>query len=202
MRAQLERLLAEWRQSRRLRLGVLVILLVLGLNAILVLSDRQAALAEAYRRDADLLQRLDEASRESSWPERADQAEAALEETLAGIAPVANAGLAQAELQAWLAGQAAQAGLEESRVRAEATLDVPDRPELWQVVARLDGRVPEGRLPALLQSLSGGLPWIQVERIDISSARQTQVSLVVRAYYRKAEAAPAPAGADATGGTP
>lgn len=202
MRARLERLLAEWRQSRRLRLGVLVILMVVGLHAILVLSDRQAALADTYRRDADLLQRLDDASRESSWPERADQAEAALAETLAGIAPVANAGLAQAELQAWLAGQAAQAGLEESRVRAETTLDVPDRPELWQVVARLDGRVPEGRLPALLQSLSSGLPWIQVERLDISSARQTQVSLVVRAFYRKAETAPAaPAGAP-EGGSP
>ncbi len=98
---------------------------------------------------------------------------------------VASAGLAQAELQAWLAGQAASAGLAEARVRAESTLDVPGHPDLWQVVARLDAQVPQGRAPQLLRALSGGLPWMQVERMDISQGRQTQVSLVVRAYYRK-----------------
>lgn len=185
IRAQFDRMAVEWRQSRRLRLGALLVLVVLGLHVVVALADGRDARMEAYRRDAGLLARLQEAGKESAWPQRADEAEAALAALQATVPEVASAGLAQAELQAWLAGQAAQSGLGEARVRAESTLDVPGHPELWQVVARLDAQVPQGRVPALLQSLSGGLPWVQVERVDISQGRQTQVSLVVRAYYRK-----------------
>lgn len=193
MRARFEQMRAEWRQSRRLRLGALVVLVVVGLHFVLDLADGRQATMDQYRRDADLLARLQEAGKESAWPARADEAEAALAALETTLPQVASAGLAQAELQAWLAGQAASAGLAEARVRAETTLDVPGHPQLWQVVARLDGEVPQGRVPLLLRSLSAGLPWIQVERMDITQARQAQVSLVVRAYYRKA------ADADATG---
>ncbi|KFL37064.1 hypothetical protein N788_11095 [Arenimonas donghaensis DSM 18148 = HO3-R19] len=186
MRARLEQMIAEWRQNRRLRLGALVVLVVLGLHFVFGLADGRDATMAQYARDADLLARLQEAGRESAWPERAVEAEAALAAVEATLPEVASAGLAQAELQAWLAGQAASAGLAEARVRAETTLDVPGHPALWQVVARLDAQVPPGRMSMLLHSLSGGLPWIQVERVDISQGRQTQVSLVVRAYYRKA----------------
>lgn len=185
MRARLEQLAAEWRQSRRLRLGALVVLVVLGLHLVLGLADGRQADMDAYRRDADLLARLQEAGKESGWPERADEAEAALQALEATLPEVASAGLAQAELQAWLAAQSAGSGLAEARVRAETTLDVPGHPQLWQVVARLDAQVPPGRMPMLLRSLAEGLPWIQIERIDISQGRQTQVSLVVRAYYRQ-----------------
>ena len=186
MRARFEQMAAEWRQNRRLRLGALVVLVVLGLHFVLGLADDREATMVQYQRDAALLARLQEAGRESAWPERAEEAEAALAALEATLPEVASAGLAQAELQAWLAGQAASAGLAEARVRAETTLDVPGHPALWQVVARLDAQVPTGRMPMLLRALSGGLPWIQVERMDISQGRQTQVSLVVRAYYRKA----------------
>ncbi len=185
MRAQFERMAAEWRQSRRLRLGTLVVMVVLGLHFVLGLADGREAKMDAYRRDADLLARLQEAGKESAWPERAAEAEAALAAVEKTLPEVASAGLAQAELQAWLAGQAASAGLAEARVRAESTLDVPGHPDLWQVVARLDAQIPQGRAPQLLRALSAGLPWMQVERMDISQGRQTQVSLVVRAYYRK-----------------
>lgn len=185
MRARLEQLAAEWRQSRRLRLGALVVLVVLGLHLVLGLADGRQADMDAYRRDANLLARLQEAGKESSWPERADEAEAALQALEATVPEVASAGLAQAELQAWLAAQSAGSGLAEARVRAETTLDVPGHPQLWQVVARLDAQVPPGRMPMLLRSLAAGLPWIQIERMDISQGRQTQVSLVVRAYYRQ-----------------
>lgn len=186
MRARFDQMAAEWRQNRRLRLGALVVLVVLGLHFVLGLSDGREAKVAQYQRDADLLARLQEAGRESAWPERATEAEAALVALEATLPEVASAGLAQAELQAWLAGQAASTGLADARVRAETTLDVPGHPALWQVVARLDAQVPQGRMPMLLRSLSAGLPWIQVERMDVSQGRQTQVSLVVRAYYRKA----------------
>lgn len=202
-REQFERVRQEWRQSRRLRLGALVVLLILGAHVVLTLSDRQQAMAQDYRRDAALLGRLEEASRESAWPERAEQAEAAAEAMRTSIPQAASDGLAQAELQAWLSGQAAIGQLQQARVRAEATLDVPGQPELWQVVARLEGAVPAGGLDRFLQSLSSGLPWIQVERLEITEGRETQLSAIVRGYYRKPDAAPeapADASAPATGG--
>lgn len=202
-REQFERMRQEWRQSRRLRLGALVVLLILGAHVVLTLSDRQQAMADDYRRDAALLGRLEEASRESAWPERAEQAEAAAEAMRTSIPQAASAGLAQAELQAWLGGQAAVGQLEQARVRAEATLDVPDRPDLWQVVARVEGGVPAGGLERFLQALSSGLPWIQVERLEVTEGRETQLSAIVRGYYRKPDEAPAEdAGAATTGGAP
>ena len=195
----------EWRQNRRLRLGILVVLMVLGFQAVMMLSDRQRALANAYRQEAALLERLADASRESAWPERADQAEAALVAARATVPQVSSAGLAQAELQAWLSGQATSVGLQDPRVRAESTLDVPGQPELWQVIARLDAVVPAGRLEATLRSLSTGLPWIQAERMEITEGRDTRLGLIVRAYYRK-PAEPgsdqAPAAPESAGVTP
>ncbi|PZO08396.1 MAG: hypothetical protein DCF27_08945 [Lysobacteraceae bacterium] len=205
MAVRWEQVRQEWKQNRRFRLGLLVVLMVLGLQAVLMLSDRQKVLAESYGREAALLQRLAEASRESAWPERADQAEAALAAARSTVPQVSSAGLAQAELQAWLSGQAASAGLQEPRVRAEATLDVPGQADLWQVIARLDAVVPPGRLEGVLLALSTGLPWIQAERVEVTEGRETRLGVIVRAYYRKpaapdaaepapAEAVPAAAG--------
>lgn len=175
----------EWRQSRRLRMGVLVVGVILGLQLVLMLSDRQQVLAEQHRAQAALLARLVEASRESAWPARASQAEAALVAVLGTVPAARSAGLAQAELQAWLTAQATATGLEAPRVRAEATVEVPGHPELWQVIARLDAVVPPGRLPGFLSALSQGLPWIQAERLDLVADKQTSLGLIVRGYYRK-----------------
>src|SRR5690606_15840931 len=72
------------------------------------------------------------------------------------------------------------------RVRVETTLDVPGHPELWQVLARLDASVPPGQLGPFLQAVSGGMPWIQVERLDLSTTAEGQrLVMTARAYYRK-----------------
>lgn len=194
-----EQVRQEWRQNRRLRIGVLVVVAVIGLHLVLTLSDRQQRLADEYHQRADLLLRLQDASRESAWPERAEQAGQALAAVREGIPRVSSAGLAQAELQAWLSGQAQGARLQEIRVRAETTLDVPDHPQLWQVIARLDASVPAGRLEGFLRQLSAGLPWIQAERLELAEARNdaTRLGLIVRGYYRKPDPAAADAGTDA-----
>ena len=198
--AQRERVLDEWRSNRRLRLAVLVIVLVGGVHLALSASERRAPDIEEYRRDAELVERLREASTESAWPARADEAGQRLAALHEGLPQVASTGLAQAELQAWLAQQAQGAGLGEPTVRVETTLDVPGHPELWQVLARLDATVPEGRLGPFLQAVAGGLPWIQVERLDVTGTRGGQrVVLTARGYYRKP--ADGSADADAAGAT-
>ncbi|MCM2355575.1 MAG: hypothetical protein NDI68_02680, partial [Arenimonas sp.] len=66
-----------------------------------------------------------------------------------------------------------------------------------------EGGVPAGGLERFLQALSSGLPWIQVERLEVTEGRETQLSAIVRGYYRKPDEAPVEdAGAATTGGAP
>ncbi len=185
--AQWDRIAAEWRSNRRVRLIVIVIVAVGGMHLSFAASERRVPAIEEYRRDAELVARLREASRESSWPERAAEAAQRLAEVEQTLPQVASTGLAQAEVQAWLVQQAQGAGLGEPSVRVETTLDVDGHPGLWQVLARLDAMVPEGRLGPFLQAVDGGLPWIQVERLDLSPSQQGQrLVLTARGYYRRA----------------
>ena len=183
---RIERIVREWRQSRRLRIGALVIVLVLGAHLILTLSDHRKERVEQYQRDAELLGRLQEASRESAWPERADSAEATLAEVRQSIPTARSDGLAQAEMQAWLSDLAAFAGLREPRIRVETSLAVPGQEGMWQVLARLDANVPEGRAQVLVRALTSALPWVSTERLELQSGSASRVSLVVRGYFRQA----------------
>lgn len=190
--ARRDRVLEEWRGNRRLRLAALVIVLVGGVHVALLASERRAPKIEEYRRDAALVERLREASAESAWPERADQAAQRLASLHEDLPVVTSTGLAQAELQAWLAQQAQGAELGEPTVRVETTLEVPGHPGLWQVLARLDATVPEGRLGPFLRSVSAGLPWVQTERLEVNTTRTGQrLVLTARGYYRSVPDLPA-----------
>lgn len=184
---QLQRMLQEWRGSRRLRLGALVVLGILGTHAALVLSDGLHAREEAFRRDAQLLGRLEEASREAGWPARAKAAEAALAQERHAIPPARSDGLAQAEMQAWLTDLAAYAGLSGSTVRVETSLPVPGQPGTWQVLARLDAQASPAAMPVLVRALTSALPWVRTERLEVGSGDNARVSLIVRGYYRQGD---------------
>ena len=207
--ARWERARDEWRANRRLRLAGMAALAFLGIHLLLAMGDRRAEVAERYGRDVELHARFSGMQEQKDWPERAEQAEAGLAEMRARIPAVTGAGLAQAEMQAWLTEFAGRTGLIEPKVKVEDTLDVPGYPDMWQVMARLDGQVPQYGQGAFLRALSEALPWIQAERLEIGEGNQPRVVLVVRGYYRQAgdemqdaEAASAPAAAADPGPAP
>lgn len=185
--APLARLQAEWRRNRRLRLGGLSILAILGLQLVLQLSDARAARIEQYDRDAKLLSRLEEASREAAWPQRAVATQAALTAVRATLPAASSEGLAQAELQAWLGDLAVFAGIGNPSVRVEPALAVDGEPELWQVLARLEGDMSETQAALLMRTLAQAQPWYQTERLQLQGGATPRVSLVLRGYYRKVE---------------
>jgi len=187
---QWRRIVAEWRQNRRLRFGAMLIVFVAGLHLVLSLSDQRTAGEAQFMRDAELLSSLEEASRESAWLGRAAEATSRLDAVRGSIPQARSDGLAQAELQAWLTELAATTGLADPRVRVETSLAVPGEAGIWQVLARLDANVPEGAAPALLRALAQGLPWIRAERLELKAGRETRLSVVVRGYYRQEDAAP------------
>lgn len=186
---QVQRLVDEWRRSRRLRLGALAVLAILGAHATLALADALHVRQDAFRRDAQLLDKLEEASREAGWPARAKAAEAALAEARHSIPPARSDGLAQAEMQAWLTDLAVFAGIAAPNIRVETSLAVPGQPPgTWQVLARLDGQASPAAVPVLVRALSSALPWVHTERLEVSTGDAGRVSLVVRGYYRRGDA--------------
>jgi hypothetical protein len=184
---QWQRIRAEWDRSRRLRLGALAVLGILGVQLVLTLSDARARRAAEYGRDASLLSRLEEASRESAWPARAKVATSALAKAQASIPVASTEGLAQAELQAWLGDLAVFTGIGNPTVKVEPALAVDGQPGLWQVLARLDGDMSETRAPLLMRTLSAARPWFRTEHLDVESGMAPRMSLVMRGYFRKGD---------------
>lgn len=187
--APLGKLRAEWLRNRRLRIGGLAIVAILGLQAIVHLSEARAARIEQYERDARLLDRLEEASREAAWPQRARDAAAELEKLRATLPVASSEGLAQAELQAWLGDLAVFAGIGNPTVRVEPALAVDGQPALWQVLARLEGDMADVQAPLLMRTLAAALPWYRTERLQVQGGGTPRVSLVIRGYFRKGEGA-------------
>ena len=114
-------------------------------------------------------------------------AEAKRAEMRQSIPTARSDGLAQAEMQAWLSDLAAFAGLREPRIRVETSLAVPGQDDMWQVLARLDASVPEGRTQVLVRALTAALPWVATERLELQTGSASRVSLVVRGYFRQAD---------------
>ena len=197
----------EWRANRRLRLAGLVALAFLAFHGVVAMEARRQALADRYSADLELQARLQGMQgQKDDWSGRAEQAQAALDEMRERVPEVTGAGLAQAELQNWLTELAGKTALAEPKVKVEDTLDVPGYPDMWQVMARLDGQLPQYGHADFLRSLSEGLPWIQAERLEISEGDSARVVLVVRGYYRRAVVASGagevPAAAGAASATP
>lgn len=206
IREQWRKVRDEWRANRRLRLAGLVALVFLVLHAVSVLEDRRQNLARQYGNDLELQARLEGMRGQKDWDTRAIQAEAALEDMRNRVPDVSGGGLAQAELQNWLTELGAKTALSEARVRVEQTMDVPGYPDMWQVMGRLDGQIPQYGNAAFLRAVSEGLPWIQAENLEIGEGTPARMSLVVRAYYRRAAEGPAavaaPQGADTPDSAP
>ena len=191
MHARWERVGEEWRANRRLRMAVLVALVVFAVNVIVALETQKRELIASYTGDLELQARLEGVSRQSQWAVRAKEAEARLEALRGQLPVVSGSGLAQAELQSWLTQLASSTGITEPQVKVEDTLEVEGHADMWQVLARLDGQLPAYGHAAFLRAVSDGLPWIQVERLEVAEGVPARVGLTVRGYYRRGQA-PAP----------
>lgn len=177
---------AQWCENERLRWSALLIVIILTSHSALLLSDYNRTLEKNFDHESVLLARLRTASADAQWLDRAQAAQKHLQALKESVPLVESAGLAQAELTALLTEQARQAGLDQVAVRAEAALEVPDRPELWQVMARVDAVVPDaGALAAYLGRMADALPWVQIDRLELGEGNVHRIAVVVRAYYRQ-----------------
>lgn len=181
----LKQLSSQWHSTPRLRYGAMVIAAILGMQGLFVLSDQVHKRAARYSDDMEMLARLEGLRKETWWPERAGEVKDVLGAVTARIPEVAGKGMAQAESQAWLARLAAEQKLEEPIVKVEDTVDVDGYPDMWQVISRLEGKLPAHGHEAFMRGLADGLPWVQAERIEVAEGGAPRVVVTFRSYYRK-----------------
>lgn len=194
---KLEQLRNEWRSNQRLRYGTMVIVVILGVQGMFMLSDAVDRRIAAYADDVEMQARLEGMRTEAHWPARAEKTRGMLDAVIGRIPEVSGKGMAQAESQAWLTRLAADQGIVEPRVKVEDTVDVDAYPDMWQVISRLEGTLPDHGQAAFMRALADALPWVQVERIEIAEGAAPRVVVTFRSYYRKAVA-----GSDSNGFTP
>lgn len=183
---RLQQLRSEWRSNPRLRYGAMVIVAILGMQGLFMLSDQVHKRMEIHAGDMEMLARLEGVHKETWWPERAAKTTELLDAVTGGIPEVAGKGMAQAESQAWLTHLATEQQIGESRVKVEDTVDVDGYPDMWQVISRLEGTLPNRGHEAFMRALAGALPWVQVERIEVGEGETPRVVVTFRSYYRKA----------------
>ena len=187
-----ERIRQEWRQNARLRWGVLIVVLILGAQAVLAVVDARSALAKQYARDAELFARLRATAAERDWPRRARQAEKARLDMFAAIPEARSEGAARADLQARLDQLARDAVLTGATVRVETVIDVPGYPELRQAVGRLEGTVPTALdVAPFARAVAAGLPWMHAEQFEVGEGQPLRIVAILRSYYRRPGVIPA-----------
>ena len=187
LREQWSRIRAQWNGTPRLRLAAMIMVVFAGLHVLSALDNQRSRLSDQYEEDLQLRERMELLAAQSEWEGRADEAEAALLALQRQLLQVSSAGQAQAEARSWLTELAEAQALEGTTIKLESVLDVPGHPQLLQVLARLDGKLPEFGHMGLLRNLSRALPWVQVEKLELGSLNKTaRVSMVVRFYYRRA----------------
>ena len=164
IRAAWQRARDEWRANRRLRVAGMAALAFLGLHLLLAMGDQRGVLAERYGRDVELQARFAGMQEQKDWPERADQAEAGLQDMRARIPAVTGAGLAQAEMQAWLTELAARTGLVEPKVNF--------RDAFREVI-----NVAMGRAAALLARVLGVFVELPVPNVNILEVSELHMAL-------------------------
>lgn len=188
-----QRIVAEWRDNPRLRVGVLVVGLILAAWLVLALGDRKVALAGAYADDVVHLRKMQALSGQTVWIERAAAAKR-LEEALAVQIPDARtAGLAQAAFQTQL-GAMTQKFAGAVKVQVSPANSDTGKAGIWRVPATLDGELGMVQIEQFVAELESRPNLITIERLSITNRDKVRFSATVQAYYRvpTPEAAHAP----------
>jgi hypothetical protein len=170
---------SQWRANLRLRLGVGLVLVVLFLHGLLQVFDH----VDALRVEADQLRtQVQEArslSRQSTWPERARDAQRSLQELQALLWTEPEQGLAEARMQDWVSSVASKSGVvvrDLSLVRSEpgSSRETDGALLLPKGYARLRLRVTAEFNPAtasvLLAEMGQGEHVVRVDRMHVLTA--------------------------------
>jgi hypothetical protein len=181
---EIENPLQELRTNLRLRLGLWLIIAIVGFYGILTLDDYRKKLVKDYQSQANYFLQLQSVINETQWSTRVEQIRALKVPLEDKLWKATSKGLAQANLQTWLDAQAKAAKLEIHRLTVEEPVETKEKPTLWQVSAQMDGVFVSQGLEALLLILYQYSQWVIVERLDIQTPPNGRFTLVVTVYFQ------------------
>jgi hypothetical protein len=180
--AQWARLHQELQQNPRLRLGVWVILLVLGLYTVLVQHDRNRLAHDDYADQVDRLGKAQGLRAQENWTDLLDAERARQVELTTAFWQADTQGLAQASLQAALTEMIAPLDIRNGRIRSGLAQAVPEVPGVWQIQAQLDGSYRPGAELQLLYAIAAHPGKLVVDRLDLSR-QNSRMLVLVSAYF-------------------
>ena len=180
---------AEFAGNARLRAGVWVIAAMALFYLALIQSDRVTSAHESYAAEAGRLVRGEALLQREDWPQLLETERAANQALEAAFWQADTQGLAQAQLQAALAGIATTLKLRDVRIQPGLTQPVPDVPGIWRVQAQFSASHDSGAQLQVLHALATHPKRLVVDRLDMMRGRSRLV-VILSAYFVGLEAAP------------
>lgn len=180
----LDKQLEEIRANVRLRLGLWAVLGILLLQSFLLISDARAAAREESARISKRISSMGAITEDVDWSARADEASSlllALEQTLRKST---SQGLARAEFESWLLGEAEVAGISGLRADTGDLASLSDAEGYWAVTAELKGSFSPPALYRLLESIESHEKLTVVTALAADASGSGRVVISVQGYYR------------------
>ena len=198
-----EKLKLELASSRRLRVGLALIVAVLWLYGALMLRDARDDRTRAFQSASAQLARVQQATKQTEWPKRLEEAKIAQVALESGLWRGDTLGLSRAALQDWLAQQLKQAQASRPLITLAAQDDAAlgaSNPgndaaaaeleaSLWKVKAKLTFDFTAESLDTLLGKLATPALRTTIESLRVLREPVPRVEMVVVAYFQKPQQA-------------
>ena len=180
---------AEFAVNARLRAGVWVIAAVVLFYLALIQSDRVTSTHDAYVAEAGRLVRAEALLQREDWSQLLETERAANQALEAAFWQADTQGLAQARLQAALAGISGSLNLRDVRIQPGLTQPVPDVPGIWRVQAQFSAGHDSGAQLQVLHALATHPKKLVIDRLDMVRGRARLV-VILSAYFVGLDAEP------------
>ena len=173
---------AEFEVNARLRAGVWSIAAVVLFYLALVQSDRVKAAHDEFAAEAGRLVRAEGLLEREDWPQLLETERTANQALEADFWQADTQGLAQAQLQAALAGIAGRLDLRDVRIQPGLIQPVPDVDGVWRVQAQFSASHDSGAQLQVLHAIATHPKKLSIERIDMVRGRARLVA-ILSAYF-------------------
>ena len=173
---------AEFAVNPRLRAGIWSIAAVTLFYLVLVQTDRVTDAYDDFAAEAVRLVRAEGLLEREDWPQLLEAERAANEALETAFWQADTEGLAQAQLQAALAGIAGRVKLSDVRIQPGLIQPVPEVAGVWRVQAQFSANQNSGAQLQLLHALATHPKKLVVDRLDMGRDR-TRLVVILSAYF-------------------
>jgi len=173
---------AEFAVNARLRGGVWLIVAVALFYVGLAQSGRVTVAFDDYTAETRRLARAEGLLEREDWPQLLEAERAANAVVEKAFWQADTQGLAQAQMQAALAGIAGGLALREVRIQPGLIQPVPEAPGVWRVQAQFSASHDPGAQLQVIHELATHPKKLVVDRLDLVRGR-ARLSVIVSAYF-------------------